>query len=103
MRDPLLRAAATEARTWSMDWRTVGVTSRRARPGDLLAGLWIARGPDIVDVGAPGCDDRLAQPGVLLHERRNRSLEQAEDVVAHENLAVAIGAGADADRRDRHV
>ena len=38
--------------------------------------------------------------GVLLHEGRNEAVEQAQHVVAHEHLAVAMRTGADADRRN---
>ena len=41
-----------------------------------------------------------ARSGVLLHEARRVAVVQAEQVVPDEHLAVAVGAGADPDRRD---
>ena len=47
--------------------------------------------------------DRLADLRVALDEARRAALVEAEEVVPHEHLAVAVGAGADADRRDREL
>ena len=44
-----------------------------------------------------------AEVGVLLDEARLEVVVQAEHVVGHEHLAVAAGAGADADGRDLHA
>src|SRR4051794_32113252 len=59
---------------------------------------------ELLDVGAEGAerDDRLVgEVLVALHEARQAPAREAEQVVEHEHLAVAEGAGADADRGDR--
>ena len=47
-------------------------------------------------------DHGPADVGVLLDETRSQVVEEAEQVVRHQDLTVAAGAGADADGRDLH-
>ena len=56
--------------------------------------------PDIVRVAADAVDGGLVEVGVALHEPRCPGVAVAEQVVVDQHLAVAAGAGADADGRD---
>src|SRR6185437_16200689 len=44
--------------------------------------------------------DRVTRLGVAFYEGRRKAAEQADDVVEHQHLAVAVRAGADADGGD---
>src|SRR5580698_4103535 len=57
-------------------------------------------GADVVAVGADGAGDDFTDVGVLARKFRRRVEGEAEEIVGHEDLAVAVGAGADADGRD---
>ena len=54
-------------------------------------------GADVVAVGADGGGDDFAEVGVLAGEFWRRVEGEAEEIVGDEDLAVAIGAGADSD------
>src|ERR1700761_7902137 len=65
-----------------------------------VIGLGVGRegaGADVVAVVADGGGDDFADIGVLTSEFRRSVEGEAEKIVGDENLAVAIGAGADAD------
>ena len=55
---------------------------------------------DVVAIGPDGAGNDFADVGVLAREFRRRVEGEAEEIVRDEDLAVAIGAGADTDRRD---
>src|SRR5580704_15490807 len=57
-------------------------------------------GADVVAVGADGAGDDLAGVGVLAREFGRRAESEAEEIVGDKDLAVAVGAGTDADRWD---
>ena len=61
---------------------------------------WERAVADVVAVGADGGGDEFADVGVLAGEFRRRVEGEAEEVVDDKDLAVAVGAGADADRGD---
>src|SRR5712692_4868300 len=68
-----------------------------------VIGLRIGReaaGANISAIFAHGARDDLAQVGVLPRELRRLVEGKAQQIVQDENLAVAIRAGADADRRN---
>ena len=71
----------------------------RRRPGSRDAGS--GRPARRTAYSRVAATDRVAELRVLVHERRHEAVEQAEHVVADEDLAVAVGSGADADRRNR--
>ena len=56
---------------------------------------WEGAGADVVAVGADGAGDDFAEVGVLAREFWRRIEGEAEEIVGDENLAVAVGAGAD--------
>src|SRR5438874_4973976 len=45
-----------------------------------------------------GAQDRLAELPILLHELRHECVEEAEHIVADEDLAIAVRTGANSDR-----
>ncbi len=55
----------------------------------------------VVDIFAGRAIYFLTKLGVAFHKRRGELVEQAEHVVAHQNLSVAVGARADADGGNR--
>ena len=57
-------------------------------------------GPDLVGVGLRAVEEYAAHVGVLLDEPGHPPGAQAEGVLPDQHLAVAVDAGADADRRD---
>src|SRR5580704_19555469 len=57
-------------------------------------------GADVVAVGADGAGDDFTGVGVLARKFRRRAESEAEEIVGQEDLAVAIGAGADSYRGD---
>src|SRR6188472_1098585 len=55
-------------------------------------------GAHVGRIARDGRLDRRARLGVALDERRRESREQADDVVEHQHLPIAIGSRADSDR-----
>src|SRR2546430_1611025 len=56
--------------------------------------------PNVPGVLGKGAPELAMEVGVLPNELRRESIEQPEQVVADEHLAVAVGPRADADRDD---
>src|ERR1039457_2773853 len=77
--------------------------------GASVEGMGIVRKPtlaDVVGVRAGRLDDHLTQVGVRLDELRRRAAEMtgdAEEVVNHQHLGVAVGPGTDADRGNHEL
>src|SRR5687768_11362990 len=61
--------------------------------------LGVADAADVGGILLGRRDETVAELRVLTHERGRKAVEEAEHVVAHQDLAVAVGPGADADRR----
>src|SRR5687768_9390078 len=61
--------------------------------------LWTTR-TDILYIRARCRQDRFGKLRILLGKRRNRTIRKAECVVADQDLAIALRAGADSDRRN---
>src|SRR5262245_35976456 len=67
---------------------------------DLRTRSRIAAFVHVGHVRLGGGDDRLRQFRVLVNEGWDEPIEEPEHVGADEDLSVALGPGADADRRD---
>src|SRR5262245_57044285 len=108
---PRARSLDTAARSWTSE-RTRGmrVRARAGRPFTLSRSRSVALG---IRGEAPRLDvghvarERVArggtQLGVAADELRLVTEVEPEQVVRHQHLAVALDAGADADRRDREL
>src|SRR5579863_5651496 len=101
---------------------SLGVADASRRPSARLAGDvdWFAAldrfagvirlgvrgecaGADVVAVSADGAGDDFADVRVLPRKFRRRVKGEAEEIMRNENLAVAVGPGADADGRDAQL
>src|SRR5271169_731828 len=110
-RAPKKQASAPVPRTWIRiaSVRCLAVPFARDRPKDVLVErvgvgrLGEAPGGDVFDIGGERPRHLLVKIRVLLDELRREALGQAEQVVRHEDLAVARGAGAYSDRRNRQA
>ena len=81
--------------------RTAPRFQRRHRPGDSSPRRPGTAGAHIVGECAQRGDAVGLQRGVPAHELRDDAVFEAEHVVEHEHLAIAMRSGADADRGDR--
>src|SRR5262245_58282784 len=95
--------------TWQRSGTSWGICCRRTgyqsvhQSRKLLALPWKFSIPGVVAVAGHRVGDDRLQIGILPHELGNVAARQAEQVVQHEHLAVAAGAGADADGGNRQL
>ena len=73
----------------------------RRAGGVRLLEARVAAGPHVVPEGSDRAADRVADLGVAPHEPRRLPEREPDQIVQHEHLAVALGAGADPDRGNR--
>src|SRR5450830_2128211 len=110
-RAPKKQASAPVPRTWIRigSVRSLAIPFARDRPKDVLVErvgvgrLGETPRGDVFDVGGERPRHLFVKIRILLDELRREAVGQAEQVVRHENLAVACGPGADSDRGNREA
>src|SRR5579872_5109060 len=104
------RRAISRSRSWPLCSAPIVGTRpmpllppRRARSSEtpeITSGIRELPGMHLTCEGSDGVGKSSGEIGVLPGKRRLRSTAQAQDVVCHQHLAIAIRSGADADHRD---